>query len=218
MSSLLGDLGGWATDVIEKLGYWGLALMVALENVFPPIPSEVVLPMAGFLTGDGRMNYGLALLAATIGSVVGALILYEIGHLIGEHRLRWLVHRYGKWFGVKDADIDRADAWFDRYGGVAVMLCRVVPIVRSLISIPAGLRRMPLGAFVLYTTIGSVVWNAVLIGAGWILGNNWKEVEQYVGYLQYLVILAVLLVAAWWVWNRIIRRERSGAGPDTAAF
>jgi membrane protein DedA with SNARE-associated domain len=218
MSSLLGDLGGWATDVIEKLGYWGLALMVALENVFPPIPSEVVLPMAGFLTGDGRMNYGLALLAATIGSVVGALILYEIGHLIGETRLRALVHKYGKWLGVKDSDIDKADQWFDRYGGVAVMLCRVVPIVRSLISIPAGLRRMPLGTFILYTTIGSAVWNAVLIGAGWILGDNWDEVEQYVGYLQYLVILVVLLFAAWWVWNRMIKRERPGAGTDTAAY
>jgi membrane protein DedA with SNARE-associated domain len=218
MSSLLGDLGGWATDVIEKLGYWGLALMVALENVFPPIPSEVVLPMAGFLTGDGRMNYGLALLAATIGSVVGALILYEIGHLIGETRLRALVHKYGKWLGVKDSDIDKADQWFDRYGGVAVMLCRVVPIVRSLISIPAGLRRMPLGTFILYTTIGSAVWNAVLIGAGWILGDNWDEVEQYVGYLQYLVILVVLLFAAWWVWNRMIKRERPCAGTDTAAY
>ena len=218
MSSLLGDLAGWATDVIEQLGYWGLAFMVALENVFPPIPSEVVLPMAGFLTGNGRMNYGLALLAATVGSVVGALILYEIGHLFGERRLRALVRRYGTWLGVKESDIDKADEWFDRYGGLAVMLCRVVPIVRSLISIPAGLRRMPLGTFVLYTTIGSSVWNAILIGAGWILGDNWEEVEQYVGYLQYLVIIAVLLVAAWWVWNRIIRRERSGAGPDTAAF
>lgn len=218
MSSLIGDLAGWATDVIEKLGYWGLAFMVALENVFPPIPSEVVLPMAGFLTGNGRMNYGLALLAATIGSVVGALILYEIGHLFGEQRLRWLVRRYGTWLGVKESDIDKADEWFDRYGGVAVMLCRVVPIVRSLISIPAGLRRMPLGAFVLYTTVGSAVWNAVLIGAGWILGDNWDEVEQYVGYLQYLVIIAVLVFAAWWVWNRIIKRERPGAGQDTAAY
>jgi membrane protein DedA with SNARE-associated domain len=214
MSSLLGNFAGWATDVIESLGYWGLAFLVALENVFPPIPSEVILPMAGFLTGDGRMNYGIALFAATSGSIIGALILYYIGHWFGEHRLRRLVRNHGKWLGVKESDIDKADDWFDRYGGVAVMLCRVVPIVRSLISIPAGLRRMPLGTFVLYTALGSAVWNAILIGAGWILGDNWEEVEQYVGYLQYLVIFAVLLFAVWWVWNRIIKRP--GPGPDTA--
>jgi membrane protein DedA with SNARE-associated domain len=214
MSSLLGDFAGWATDVIESLGYWGLAFLVALENVFPPIPSEVILPMAGFLTGDGRMNYGIALFAATCGSIIGALILYYIGHWFVEHRLRRLVRHYGKWLGVKESDIDKADDWFDRYGGVAVMLCRVVPIVRSLISIPAGLRRMPLGTFVLYTALGSAVWNAILIGAGWILGDNWEEVEQYVGYLQYMVIVAVLLFGAWWVWNRIIKRP--GTGPDAA--
>lgn len=217
MSSLLGDFAGWATEVIDKLGYWGLAFLVALENVFPPIPSEVVLPMAGFLTGDGRMNYGIALFAATAGSVIGALILYGIGVWFGERRLRWLVNRYGKWLGVKESDIDKADEWFDRYGGPAVMLCRVVPIVRSLISIPAGLRRMPLPAFLLYTALGSAVWNAVLIGAGWILGDNWEEVEQYVGYLQYLVILVVLVLAVWWVWNRILK-PRGSRTPDTAMF
>ena len=214
MGSLLGDVAGWATDIIEKLGYAGLALLVALENVFPPIPSEVILPLAGFLTGDGRMNFGLALVAATSGSVSGALILYYIGHLFGEHRLRALVRRYGRWLGVKEADVDKADAWFDRYGGFAVLLCRLVPIVRSLISIPAGLRRMPLPRFVLYTAAGSATWNAVLIGAGWLLGDNWEAVEQYVGYLQYAVIAAALVFAVWWVWNRIIRRERTG--PDAA--
>lgn len=205
MSSLLGDFASWATDVIESLGYWGLAFLVALENVFPPIPSEIVLPMAGFLTGDGRMNFFLAVFAATVGSVAGALILYAAGYWFGERRVRSMIRRWGKWLGFKESDVDKANGWFDRYGGIAVMLCRVVPIVRSLISIPAGLRKMPMAKFVLYTAMGSLVWNTVLISAGWMLGDNWEEVEQYVGILQYLVIAAVLIAAAFWVWNRIVK-------------
>jgi membrane protein DedA with SNARE-associated domain len=211
MSSLLGDLTGWVTDVIESLGYWGLAFLVALENVFPPIPSEIILPLAGFLTGQGRMNYFIAVFAATVGSVVGALVLYGVGHYFGEHRVRWVVRHWGKWLGFKEEDVDKADDWFDKYGGVAVMICRVVPIVRSLISIPAGLRRMPVPRFALYTTAGSLVWNCVLIGAGWILGDNWEEVEEYVGYLQYVVIAAVLVFGIWWVWARMIKPRLDAA-------
>jgi membrane protein DedA with SNARE-associated domain len=205
MSNVLGDLTNWVTDVIESLGYWGLAFLVALENVFPPIPSEIILPLAGFLTGQGRMNYFIAVFAATIGSVAGAMILYGVGYYFGEHRLRAMVRNWGKWLGFKEEDVDKADVWFDKYGGIAVMTGRVVPIIRSLISIPAGLRRMPLAKFALYTTGGSLVWNSVLIGAGWILGDNWEEVEQYVGYLQYLVILAVLVVGIWWIWTRMLK-------------
>lgn len=205
MSSLLGDLTGWVTDVIESLGYWGLFFLVALENVFPPIPSEIILPLAGFTTGQGEMNYVLAVLAATLGSLVGAMILYAVGYSFGEERVRWMVRNWGKWLGFKEEDVDKADGWFDKYGGIAVMTGRVIPIVRSLISIPAGLRRMPLLRFMLYTTIGSLVWNSVLIGAGWILGDNWEEVEEYVGYLQYVVIAAVLVMGTWWVWARMLK-------------
>lgn len=205
MSSLLGDLSGWVTDVIESLGYWGLAFLVALENVFPPIPSEIILPLAGFLTGQGRMNYVLAVFAATVGSVVGAMVLYWVGYAFGEHRIRSITRNWGKWLGFKEEDIDKADIWFDKYGGIAVMTGRVVPIIRSLISIPAGLRKMPLTKFALYTTAGSLVWNSVLIGAGWILGENWEEVEQYVGYLQYVVIAAVLVIGIWWIWARMLK-------------
>jgi membrane protein DedA with SNARE-associated domain len=211
MGNLLGDIGTWAIDVIDRLGYAGLAFLVALENLFPPIPSEVILPLAGFLTGEGRMNYFVALLAATAGSVAGALILYWVGRAFSEARLRAIVDRWGKWLRLEQADVDRADAWFDRHGTIAVMACRVVPIVRSLISIPAGLRRMPIGRFVLYTAIGSAVWNAVLIGAGWVLGDNWETVEGYVGYLQYVVLAAVAVAVAWWVWARFIDRRSTQA-------
>ncbi|MDQ3781973.1 MAG: DedA family protein [Actinomycetota bacterium] len=205
MDSLIGDLATWAVDVMERLGYWGLALLVALENIFPPIPSEVILPLAGFLTSDGRMSFPLALLSATIGSVAGALVLYWVGSAFGEARVRSIVRRRGRWLRLGEEDVDLADAWFDRHGGLAVMLCRVVPIVRSLISIPAGLRRMPMAKFVLYTTIGSAAWNTILVGAGWILGDNWEAVEAYVGYLQYAVIAAVTALVAWWIWARFVK-------------
>lgn len=208
MSSLLGDMSGWARDIMDALGYAGLAFLVALENVFPPIPSEIILPLAGFNSSTGEMNVFLAIIAATIGSVVGAIILYYVGFYFGEERVRYIVNRWGKWLGFKDSDIDKADEWFDKYGGFAVLLCRVVPILRSLISIPAGLRKMPLLTFTLYTTAGSLVWNTLLIFAGYLLGDNWDHVEEYVGVLQYVVIAVVLAISIWWIWARIIKPRR----------
>lgn len=210
MSNLLGSMSDWATRVMDALGYAGLAFLVALENVFPPIPSEVILPLAGFNSSRGSMNIFLAILAATVGSLVGAVILYYIGYIFGEERVRYIINRWGKWLGFKESDVDLADRWFDRHGGVAVMLCRVIPIVRSLISIPAGLRKMPLLSFIFYTTVGSLVWNSVLVTAGYLLGDNWDHVEQYVGYLQYVVILVVLVIGVWWVWARIIKPRMLG--------
>lgn len=210
MSNLLGSMSDWATRVMDALGYAGLAFLVALENVFPPIPSEVILPLAGFNSSRGSMNIFLAILAATVGSLVGAVILYYIGYIFGEERVRYIINRWGKWLGFKESDVDLADRWFDRHGGVAVMLCRVIPIVRSLISIPAGLRKMPLLSFIFYTTVGSLVWNSVLVTAGYLLGDNWDHVEQYVGYLQYVVILVVLVIGVWWVWARIIKPRMQG--------
>jgi membrane protein DedA with SNARE-associated domain len=211
MSDLIPGLSGiasWVTDVVEKLGYLGLFLMIALENVFPPIPSEVVLPWAGYLTGQGKMWFPGAVLAATAGSLAGALVLYYAGYYFGEARVRRLVRRYGKWAMLGEADIDKADDWFDRHDRVAVLIGRLFPVVRSLISIPAGIRRMPMGKFLLYTAIGSAIWNTTLIGIGWILGKNWDAVERYVGYLQYLVILGVLAAIVWFIAMKIRQRNR----------
>jgi membrane protein DedA with SNARE-associated domain len=216
MGNLLGDLSGWVADVIESLGYWGLAFLVALENVFPPIPSEIVLPLAGFLTGQGRMNYFLAVGAATAGSVTGALVLYGVGYSFGEHRVRAIIRSWGRWLGFKEEDVDKADEWFDTYGGIAVMTGRVVPIIRSLISIPAGLRKMAMGKFIFFTTLGSLTWNSLLIGAGWILGDNWEQVEHYVEYLQYVVIAAVLIIGVLWVWFRILKPWRESRQEQTS--
>jgi len=203
----LSGLASWVTDVVEDLGYIGLFLMIALENVFPPIPSELVLPLAGFLTGQGRMWFPGAVLAATAGSILGALVLYYLGYYFGEQRVRALVRKFGKWLMVSEADIDKADRWFDRYEREAVLFGRLFPVVRSLISIPAGIRRMRMDRFLLYTTVGSAIWNTVLIGIGWILGDNWEEVQDYVGYLQYLVILAVLAGIAWFFYMKLKQRK-----------
>lgn len=202
MGGLISGLAEWAIDVIDALGYWGLFLILVLENVFPPIPSEAVLPLAGFLTGQGRMNFFLAVIVATTGAVVGALILYAFGQWFGDHRIRWIVRKWGKWFAITEEDFDTASAWFDRRGNIAVLVCRCVPIVRSLVSIPAGIRRMPLVPFVAYSAIGSTVWNSILIGLGWIVGDNWEDIEHYADYLQYVVILLILVLGAYYVYKR----------------
>lgn len=202
----------WATDTVHTFGYPGVAFAVAAENIFPPIPSEVVLPLAGFLAGQGRFSLPLAVLAATLGSVVGALVLYGAGRWLGERKVRWFVVRYGRWFLVTEADYQTALDWFRRHGGKSVCLGRVVPLVRSLVSIPAGIAGMPILPFILYTAIGSTVWNTALIGAGWLLGDQWERVEGYVSPLSYAVLLLGAIAAAWFVWRRrrgLLRRPES---------
>ena len=218
---MLGDLANWVQDVINQFGYLGVALLVVIENVFPPIPSEIVLPFAGFVAQQGasavNATAGAAqsdttvvgmMIAATVGSVVGALILYFVSAAIGPERLRGFVERFGKWFGVKSADLVRAEEWFDRRSVVAVLVGRCVPLIRSIVSIPAGFRRMKLTSFVVLTAIGSAVWNIALIGAGAVLGDQWERVREYVGVFQWLVIAAVLLLLVRFVVSRLKNRRR----------
>ena len=221
---MLGDLANWVQDVINQFGYLGVALLVVIENVFPPIPSEIVLPFAGFVAQQGAsaVNAGAdgaqsdttvigMMIAATIGSVVGALILYFISAAIGPQRLRQFVERFGKWFGVKTADLVRAEEWFDRRSVAAVLVGRCVPLIRSIVSIPAGFRRMKLTSFVVLTAIGSAVWNIALIGAGAVLGDQWERVGEYVGVFQWLVIAAILFLVVRFVVSRLKnRRQQNG--------
>lgn len=190
---MLNDLAGWVQDVIEQLGAVGVALLVILENVFPPIPSEIVLPFAGFVAWRGDGSVLVMILAATIGAVVGALVLYAIAAVIGDQRLAAFIERFGRWFGVKPSDLARAEAWFDRHAVAAVLLGRCVPLIRSVVSVPAGFRRMRLLPFIVYTAAGSAVWNTALIGAGAILGDQWDRLEPYVALLQYVVIAVIVL-------------------------
>jgi membrane protein DedA with SNARE-associated domain len=185
----------WAVGVVELFGYPGLTLLLILETVFPPVPSEVILPMAGFLTGQGRLVFPLVIVAATVGSVIGALLLYWIGRALGEDRVRRFIENHGKWLLLDVRDFERAKEWFDHHSDRAVLLARMAPGVRSLISIPAGIDRVPLWRFVLLTTLGSGVWNAVLVAAGWMLGQHWNVVDQYVSKLGWVVggLIAILI-------------------------
>ena len=191
----LGGLAGWVLDVIDAMGAAGVAALVALENLFPPLPSEVVLPLAGFLAGQGKLSLAAVLVAATVGSVVGALVLYWAGAALGEDRMRRIAER----LPLMDADdVDRAQGWFDRHGRSAVLLGRLVPGVRSLVSIPAGVARMPLLPFLGYTTLGSAAYNAVLVLLGHQLGRRWTSVETYsdpINYGVYALIALGILVA-----------------------
>jgi membrane protein DedA with SNARE-associated domain len=201
----------WVTDVIETLGYPGLTVLVALENVFPPIPSEVILPLAGFLTGQNRFSFLLVLIATTLGSLIGALVLYAVGLAIGQRRVNSLVQRFGHWALLAPDDLTRAEDWFDRYGPVAVFTGRLFPVVRSLVSIPAGYRRMPLAQFMLLTGGGSALWNGALVGLGWALGENWHIIEEYVGWLQYVVIAIAAFLVLRFVWQRLRARRVTGS-------
>ena len=194
----------WVFDVVAALGYVGLALLLLAENLFPPIPSEVVLPLAGFLVGRGDLNLWGALVAATLGSVAGAVALYSLGRYGG----RRLVLRYGSWLRVDEDSLDRAEGWFRHYGDVLVLFARVVPLARSIVSIPAGTAKMPLGRFVVLTTIGSTIWNALLIGAGVFLGANWSVVQNWIGsYSNVVLILAAVGAAAYLLLRHFRRSE-----------
>jgi membrane protein DedA with SNARE-associated domain len=214
---MLGDLANWVQDVINQFGYFGVALLVVIENIFPPIPSEIVLPFAGFVAqqGAGAAQSDTSvigmMIAATVGSVVGALILYFISAAIGPDRLRAFVEKFGKWFGVKPADLVRAEAWFDRRSFVAVLVGRCVPLIRSIVSIPAGFRRMKLSSFVVLTALGSAVWNIALIGAGAVLKDQWDRVGDYVGVFQWVVILAIVVFVVRFVISLVKRRRTSAA-------
>lgn len=213
---MLSGLTDWVTDVIDKLGYIGVAVLVAIENLFPPIPSEIVLPFAGFVARDGGATLPGMILAATLGSLVGAWVLYGIAAAIGPTRLHGFVGSYGKWLRLTNDDVAKAEAWFDRRAAVSVLVGRCVPLIRSLVSIPAGFRRMPFAAFSIYTFIGSLVWNGALIGAGYVLRDNWEDVEPYVDYFQYVVIAAIVGAVAWYVWRRFLSPQ--ARRPDAAGM
>ncbi|MFM2114942.1 MAG: hypothetical protein RI908_683 [Actinomycetota bacterium] len=204
---MLSDLATWVQDVIESLGYLGVALLVIAENLCPPIPSEIVLPFAGFVARRGDGSVVVMVVASTIGSVVGALVLYAIAAAIGPERIRSFVVRFGKWFGVKESDMVRAEEWFDRRSNAAVLVGRCVPLIRSLVSIPAGFRRMKFVPFITLTAVGSAVWNIALIGAGATLGDQWDRVGDYVGIFQWLVIAAIFGVILKFAWSKVNARR-----------
>lgn len=211
--SWLSSLADWAVSLMDVIGPAGAGIAIAMENLFPPLPSEVILPMAGLAASRGSFSVFEALFWTTAGSIVGALLLYGLGAWLGVDRLRAVAARVPL---LKPEDIDRTVAWFGRHGGKAVFFGRMIPIFRSLISIPAGVTRMPLWRFVLLTAAGSLLWNTVFVMSGLLLGESWHIVERYADILQYLVIAAAAVAVVWFVVVRLRRlaaeRESREAG------
>lgn len=197
-------ISGWVVDVIDRVGALGVGGLIALENLFPPIPSEVILPLAGFTSKQGDMSVIAAWAMATFGALFGAFVLYWIGALVGYERLHQLAG--ARWFIITtQTDLERGHRFFESHGAKIVLLGRCVPLVRSLVSVPAGVERMPLGQFLTYTAVGSGVWNAIFIGAGWGLGDNWDRVEGWVAPVSYVILGGLI----GWLIRSSYRRLRS---------
>ncbi|WP_437584404.1 DedA family protein [Paramicrobacterium sp. CJ85] len=203
----LSEVAAWAVSLMEALGGVGAGIAIAAENLFPPLPSEIILPLAGFTASQGDMHLVEAVVWTTLGSIVGAFLLYGLGALLGRERML----RIADWMPfVKVSEVIRVEEWFAKHGRKAVFFGRMLPIFRSLISIPAGIERMSLVIFGLLTAAGSLIWNSIFIGAGYILGENWHIVETYADVLKYVVIVGVLVALAVWIAYRIraSRRQR----------
>lgn len=201
------QIGGWIEELIVTMGYPGIVLVMAVENIFPPIPSELVLPLAGALSASDELNYWGAVSAAVVGSLIGAVVLYSIGSVARQAGVRRLVAVYGKYLFISEQDLDRGAAWFRRYGEAVIFFGRLVPIIRSIISIPAGYTRMPLGRFLLYTTAGTALWSLFLTYVGRVLGENWAEIRTFMEpYENGTLVVLVLAALGFVVWRA---RQRS---------
>ena len=194
---------------VTQWGYLGIFGAMVLENVIPPIPSEVIMPLAGFYVGQGKLNFFGVVAAGLLGTVVGALPWYGIGRLVNEERLKQWVERRGRWVGVSVKELDASRQWFVRHGAAVVFWGRLIPAIRTLISVPAGIEMMPFGPFLFWTTAGSLIWNLALTAAGWSLGSNWdrvltfiKPVEGVVNKLLALLIGAVVIWLGLRLWKR----------------
>ena len=206
--SALGGVAQWAVDIMEAIGAPGAGLAIALENLFPPLPSEVILPLAGFAASQGNFSLVEALIWTTLGSVLGAWALYGLGAWLGRNRMRSIVEKVPL---VDIEDVDKVEAWFLKHGYKAVFFGRMIPIFRSLISIPAGIERMPLLKFLGLTTAGSLIWNSIFVFSGYFLGESWHIVEEYAGIFQKIVIAAVLIAGIWYVTSKIRSYRRRKA-------
>lgn len=183
----------WITEMVYSTGYFGIVLLMFIENVFPPIPSELIMPLAGFMVTKNQLTLVGVIIAGTVGSVLGALPIYYLGQKLGEKRLKEFAENHGRWFAFSGEDIERSQKWFEKHGGKAVFICRLVPGLRSLISFPAGVNSMPLVGFLLYSTLGMLVWTSFLALSGYILASNFTQVEKYLDPFTY-VVLGTLLV------------------------
>lgn len=193
------------TNLINSLGYVGIALLMALENLIPPIPSELIMPLAGFTVTKGEMSFAGAVIAGTIGSVLGATPWYFLGKYWGLKRTKKIADKYGKWLTLSGEDVQKAKVWFDAKGYIATGIGRLVPGIRTYISLPAGITKMPIIPFVIYSTLGTIFWVTLLTGAGYIFGENYEKVGAYLKPISTVVIVAILVASIYW----LIKRKKS---------
>ena len=204
MSDFVGRLGETIQNIIRTLGDIGIVLVMAVENIFPPIPSELVMPLAGFMAREGTFNIWLVILTGMLGSVIGALVLYYLGAWANETVIRRFVRRWGRYAFISESDLDVSLGYFNRYGEVVIFFGRLIPLVRSLISIPAGMNRMPLPKFLFFTMLGTTLWSAFLSFMGWILQANWELVVGYIEQYQRVVLVLIALAVLAFIYFRIV--------------
>ena len=203
MGSLLAEIARWTFDVVHSFGYVGVFVLVLAGSLFLPVPTELTLPLFGFLVGQGRLPFGAVVLTATAARVSAALIFYALGLRIGEARLRRLIERVEGTKLVFGSDLDRASGAFERHGGKAILIGHLIPGVGALISVPAGLKRMPIRwRFLGYTILGGTLWTGTLVGLGWALGRRWRMVELYASFVGFAVLAALISVILWFLWRR----------------
>jgi membrane protein DedA with SNARE-associated domain len=195
----------WISSIMERTGYLGVALLMLLENIFPPIPSELIMPLAGFMAARGDFNVVLVVLAGSLGSVAGATFWYYVGRWLGCDRLKRLAARHGRWLTVSPQEIDGVAGWFQRHGGKSVLIGRLVPTVRTLISVPAGIAEMPLGKFLAYSTVGTAMWSGILAAAGYLLQDQYRNVAAWVNPVANVVIG---LIVVWYAYRVITFRPK----------
>lgn len=197
----------WLINIINQFGYLGIAFLILLENIFPPIPSELILTFSGFLTTISNMNIWMSSLSATVGSMAGAILLYVLGRALPQRKIVKFMIKHQRILRLKESDLKRSSDWMTKRGGSAVFLCRFVPVVRSLISIPAGAAHMQIWKFLAYSALGTAIWNTILIYLGAIAGNNWQKITGYLNTYSYVIGIAVSFVLTFLIIRRVMRKK-----------
>jgi membrane protein DedA with SNARE-associated domain len=199
-------MASWIESIVETTGVFGIALLMFLENVFPPIPSELIMPLAGYIAAQGKANIVLVILAGALGSLAGAAFWYALGRLVDHGRVKRFADRHGRWITMTRKDVEKADDWFDAYGHWAVLFGRLIPTVRTLISIPAGLSEMTVRRFLLYSGIGTAIWTTMLALIGYALGREYSRFERWIDPLSIAVVVAIVAIYLW----RVATFRRTG--------
>jgi membrane protein DedA with SNARE-associated domain len=204
-------MADWIIDLISSGGYLAILALMLLETVFPPIPSELVVPFAGFAAAQGRLDIWLVIIFASLGSVLGAVLLYLVARLINDEKLEKFVHNHGRWLTLDIEDLRKSRRWFDRYSRTVVLFGRLIPAMRSLISIPAGINKMSLTPFFVFSAIGTTIWSAFLAVGGYWLGQDYERIRHFINPITSVVLLAIIVI---YLYRLIFAKRKSGTGPS----